>query len=101
MRPLPETAFQNQVVEQAGWLGWRHYHTFDSRRSPAGFFDLTLVRNGRLIMAEIKSEGGRMSAAQTNWYADLMLVQDAAPGVVAVRSWRPSDQAAIDATLAR
>ena len=52
-------------------------------------------------MAEIKSEGGRMSAAQTNWYADLMLVQDAAPGVVAVRSWRPSDQAAIDATLAR
>ena len=101
MRPVSETAFQNQVVEQAGWLGWRHYHTFDSRRSPAGFPDLVLVRNGRLVLAELKAAGGRMTPAQTDWYADLMLVQDAAPGVVAVRSWRPSDQAAIDATLAR
>ena len=100
-RPITEKAFQGQVLEQADCLGWRHYHTFESRRSPAGFPDLVLVRRGRLIFAELKAEAGKLTAAQIDWYADLLAVQDAAPGVVDVRAWRPSEWESIDDTLAR
>ena len=100
-RPMTEKQFQAQVLEQAEWLGWRHYHTFDARRSPAGFPDLVLVRRGRLIFAELKAAAGKLTSAQIDWYAELLAVQDAAPGVVDVRSWRPADWPDIDDLLAR
>jgi hypothetical protein len=101
MRPISEAQFQAQVVELAEWLGWRTYHTFDSRRSNPGFPDLTLVRDGRLVMAELKDDTEKPTPEQLAWYAELLLVQDAAPDVFATRIWRPRYLADIDALLAR
>ena len=39
-----EADFQAQVVKLALLLGWKVYHTHDSRRSREGFPDLILIR---------------------------------------------------------
>lgn len=78
--------------------GWRGYHTHRSQHSPAGFPDLTLVRAGRLVFAELKTERGKTTGDQDAWLEDLGLVadytdpapDDLAPAV-AVYLWRPSD----------
>lgn len=101
MKPLTEAQFQAQIVEMAEWLGWRTYHTFDSRRSHAGFPDLTLVRGGELIMAELKDDTGKPTPEQLEWYAQLLVVQDNAPGVFHSRIWRPRHMDAVDKLLDR
>lgn len=79
-------------------LGWRGYHTHRSQHSPAGFPDLCLVRAGRLIFAELKTERGKTSTEQDAWLDDLDAVEAeleriyrSRPGVVSVYVWRPSD----------
>lgn len=78
-------------------LGWRGYHTHRSQHSPAGFPDLTLVRGGRLIFAELKTERGKTTDEQDAWLEDLGAVEletyDTDPLEAAVRVflWRPSD----------
>lgn len=67
-RAINEDAFQAQVIQLATVLGWRHiYHTHDSRRSQAGFPDLVMIRDRRILYAELKSERGRVSEAQVEW----------------------------------
>lgn len=93
---LSEKSFQATVTEAARVLGWRVYHTFNSRRSSPGFPDLVLVRNGRLVFAELKSEGGRVRPGQIGWLQDLTEVVEhlgaaGAHGHVEVYSWRPRD----------
>lgn len=63
--------------EAAAWGGWACYHTHDSRGSEPGFPDLILVREGRMIAAELKGDKGRVSEEQTAWIAAL----DRVPGV--------------------
>jgi hypothetical protein len=58
---MSEAEFQAQVVSLAELRGWRIFHDHDSRRNTAGLPDLILVRRGRLIFAELKSERGRIS----------------------------------------
>ncbi len=41
---MTEADFQGQVVELAQLHRWHVYHTFDSRRSHAGFPDLLLLK---------------------------------------------------------
>lgn len=94
--PPLEKDFQQQVIDLAQIAGWLHYHTYDSRRSPAGYPDLSLVRNGRLIYAELKSESGSPSDEQQKWLDEL----DRVPGVE-VYVWRPSDWDEIERVLAR
>lgn len=103
---ISEKAFQAQVIQLAALHGWLCYHTFDSRRSAAGFPDLVLVRDGRVIFAELKTERGKVSAHQRQWIDALLTTTRAtwlygAPdGVVSVYVWRPSQWNAIEATLA-
>ena len=58
---------QTQVVQLARLSGFLIYHTFDSRRSAAGFPDLVLVRPPHLIFAELESEGGLPRPEQSEW----------------------------------
>jgi len=81
-----EKDFQDTVVEYAHLCGWMTYHTHDSRRSDAGFPDLTMVRGTRLIFAELKSQKGTIRPAQEAWLQRLQGVP-----AVEVYLWRPTD----------
>lgn len=84
---MTERDLYERVREMALQLGWLVYHTYDSRRSYAGFPDVALAKPGRpLILAELKREGGRLSRAQEQWLAVLSQV----PGIE-VYVWRPRD----------
>jgi hypothetical protein len=73
--PLTERQFMDQVTEYATLRGWDWYHarparTLDSWRTAGsgtmakGWPDLVLVRPPRLIFAELKRDGGTLSADQ-------------------------------------
>lgn len=81
---MTERQLQQAIVDCARLLGWRSYHTFDSRRSEPGFPDLVLVRD-RVVFAELKSERGRLTREQRAWAAAL-----AAAGAE-WHCWRPED----------
>lgn len=98
-----EKEFSQAIVDIARLLGWRVYRTHDSRRSPAGFPDLVLVRDGRLVFAELKTERGRVTADQQEWLAALGEVEQSVDGwtekFVRVYVWRPSDWPEIESVL--
>ncbi len=85
---MSEKELQSNVLELAKRLGWLCYHTFDSRRSQAGFPDLVMVRNGLVIFAELKREKGKLSADQEAWREQL---DRADAWYVQHYLWRPSD----------
>lgn len=68
---MKEREWQAKVVETCNWLGLRHYHTFDSRRSVAGYPDLTVVGPYGVVFFELKSPKGRVTPQQEAWIADL------------------------------
>lgn len=92
---VPERDFQQQVIEMAQWLGWRVYHPWRSDHSAAGWPDLAMARPPRFLMAELKSERGQLSTAQSDWLAALRACG------IECHVWRPSMLAAIEATLRR
>lgn len=123
-----EAAFMQKVVQLAGFEGWMAYHTHRSDRSAPGFPDLVLVRDPRLVFAEVKKENGDrratvaevasrlpwlrhrdVTASQARWLHALRGVETAVarlPGagvrpIVEVHLWRPSDWPAITRCLAR
>lgn len=83
---MTEKQLQGAVMNLAKLLNWRAYHPWMSVKSAAGYPDCTLVRGGRLIYAELKSEVGQLSAAQREWLEEL----GAVPGVE-VYVWYPRD----------
>ncbi len=83
---VSEDAFHNSLIELAERYGWKRYHTHNSRRSVAGFPDEVLVRLQRVIFAELKTEIGKESKAQTEWRKAL----EAVGGNVEAYLWRPS-----------
>lgn len=88
-----ERAFQASVVRYARLMGWAAYHTYDSRRSDAGFPDLVLVRRPRVVFAELKSQRGRLRPAQRAWIEELRACgQD-------VFIWRPSQWQEVERVL--
>lgn len=91
---MRERDFQRLIVEAAGYLGYAVYHTFDSRRSNPGWPDLVLLKQGRMICLELKTERGRIRPEQEVWIAAL----DQVPGVTA-RIVRPSQWDQIEALL--
>lgn len=89
---MKEAEFQRKVIELCNWLQLRTYHTFDSRRSAAGFPDLVIVGN-RVIYAELKAEKGTVSPQQEAW---LKALREA--GTEAYL-WRPSNWDRIELVL--
>jgi hypothetical protein len=97
--PLSEAAFQTRIIDLANLLGWHcvHYRPAwqgGKWRQPLsghiGAPDLILARGGRVILAELKTDRGRLTAEQQAWLAAL-----GAHG----RLWRPRDWPDIVATL--
>lgn len=86
---MREDALLENVRRMASLLGWRAYHTHDSRRSDPGFPDLVLVRAwpGRVMFRELKTQKGRVTVEQQAWLHDL--VRAGADAAV----WRPFDWA--------
>ena len=89
-----EKDFQQTLIAYAQLAGWTIYHTYDSRRSEAGFPDLTMVRGNRLIFAELKSHKGKLTKEQEAWLKQLSEV----PSVEAYL-WRPLDWPEIEKVL--
>lgn len=103
---VPEADFQRAVLDLAILLRWRVVHYRPVLRSlqwhgqtrrystplqgHPGAPDLILARDGRVILAELKTQRGRLSPAQRMWLTAL--------GSHA-RLWRPSDWAEIVAEL--
>lgn len=83
---MTERELQDAVAELAELFNWKFYHTHTSKHSAAGYPDCALVRDGRLVYAELKTQAGVVSAAQAAWLDALARV----PGVVA-EVWRPED----------
>lgn len=82
------------VIEAARGLGWRVIHsrnTYSEGRwhtplaGDPGAPDLILVRAGRVLLVELKSQRGKLSANQQAWRDAIM------GGPVEYYLWRPSD----------
>lgn len=95
---MTERQLQGAVIDCARLLGWRVAHfrpakTAKGWRTPveadgAGWPDLTLIRDGYLIFAELKAATGRLSADQHVWLDDLLLVSVAEDRVLTFL-WTP------------
>lgn len=72
---VPEKTFMAQLIQVARLHGWITYHTFDSRKSPEGFPDLTVARpepgRGDVYLWELKTARGKMTMAQQLWLTAL------------------------------
>ncbi len=110
---ISEADWQAQVIDLAKLFGWMHHHDRpapDPRQQgqwrtvidgDKGYPDLTLARAGRVILAELKSEKGRVSKEQMAWllalgYGATLDPKDGAPEVYV---WRPSDRREVEETL--
>ena len=82
---MTERELQEAVRQLAALYGWRYFHVFNSRRSPAGFPDCVLVKPPRLVIAELKSDDGRVTPAQKVWLEDLRRSS------CEVYVWKPAD----------
>lgn len=108
MTPLKQTEeqFQQAVIQYAQLMGWRVYHTRNSKGSEPGFPDLFCVRahfapNGicesaECVIAELKS-GAKVTKDQQWWLAAL----DSLAINVRTYLWRPDDWPEINRVLAR
>jgi len=97
MATLKETedGFMGWVRDAARTGHWLDYHPLRSEGSEAGWPDLALVRPPRLILAELKSESGRLSRPQRHWLDLLGQVT----GPPEVYLWRPADRPEIERLL--
>ena len=80
---MNEKQFQQQVRDLSLIMGWQVYHTWNSIHSPAGFPDVCLVRESRLIFAELKTDSGKITPAQQGWLDSLKKTK------AEVYIWRP------------
>lgn len=90
-RQMHESYLQEAVRKMALSFGWLFYHTHDARRSPEGWPDCALTRDGVLILAELKAESGKLTPAQQEWRLRLQLVEARTGGTVQYHLWKPSD----------
>jgi hypothetical protein len=97
---MTEAQFQAAVIELAELHGWEVQHHWSERHSRAGWPDLTMWRvcpcgtKGRVLVAELKTERGRVSAPQDETMRQLRICG------LDVRLWRPSQWPEIVAVLA-
>ena len=94
---MSERQLTQAVVELASRLGWRVHHTADSRSLRThhpGLPDLLMVKDGRMVAAELKVAGRKPTGPQLDWLEALAGV----PGVDA-HLW--TDTLWLDGTIER
>ena len=91
---MSEQELLNEVRRLAAGLQWLTYHTHRSFKSEPGFPDLVLSRD-TLIIAELKSEAGKLHGDQALWIERLIHAG------VECYLWRPSDLPFITQRLGR
>lgn len=82
---ITEKAWQAQVVALCRTLGYRVQHHRISMLSASGWPDLQLWKPGRFLMAELKTDKGKVSAAQQD------VIDSLKAAGIAVFVWRPAD----------
>jgi hypothetical protein len=101
--PESESGFQKAVIDLAHLRGWICHHARPAQtnkgwRTPiqgdAGFPDLVMARGSRVVVAELKSDTGRVSPHQAEWLARL------SHALTDVHVWSPKDFEAIKEVLA-
>jgi len=104
MKKFTEASFTDQVIKLAQLRGWRVHHQRPARTATGwrsaiqghpGFPDLILIRNGALIVAELKMPKGTTTPEQGEW---LKTFTSISCGRVVV--WRPNDWPEIERMLA-
>ena len=89
-----EKEFQARIVKLAKENGWLVYHTRDSRGSQEGYPDLTMARRARIVFAELKVKGRKLTKAQDEW----LNVLEECPGAEA-HLWTPGCWSEIEKVL--
>lgn len=93
--PITEKEFGEWLEDLCRVCHWTYYHPRLSIYSVQGWPDYALVRPPRLVLAELKTEKGKVSHHQVAWLERLEQV----PGVE-VYLWRPSHRDEIERVLA-
>lgn len=76
------------VIEEANLKGWLVHHETDSRRTTAGFPDLTMVREGHGVrFLELKVGNNRPTEAQWNWIVSARLSAESPANWGAIRAY--------------
>ena len=81
---ITEKQFASQIEGLFKLFGWKYYHTWNSWHSVKGFPDYVAIRGDRLLFIELKSEKGKLTEAQKEWYISLSEVDD-----IEVYDWKP------------
>jgi len=93
---ISEMNFAATVDEMALAFGWKIYGVLEqmvyARRLSKGFPDRVMVRDGRLLFVEYKSQRGRVNPEQAEW-------MDALRPAAEVFLWRPSQLDEIEQLL--
>lgn len=67
LQGIRESAFRDAIVQYAKLRHWLCYFTWNSKHSPAGFPDLVMLREQRMIVAELKVGRNSLTSAQEEW----------------------------------
>ena len=87
---MTERELQKAVIQLAETTGWMVYHVQNVKgklraKTSVGFPDLIMIRDGKLVVAELKSKKGRLSPDQITWLAEFNWLD----GNCRVFVWRP------------
>ena len=84
--PISERDWQKRVTKWAKDLGWTVQTTYFSPYSSRGILDLSMCRPPRFILAELKTDRGKLRPEQREW---IDLVGKCG---IEVFVWKPSDE---------
>lgn len=88
LRSVPEAEVERVVLDALRTLDYVWHTNGDSRRATAGLPDIVAVRNGVMVMLELKRETGRLRAEQQQWFAALLGHDIPKNWTGLVREWR-------------
>ncbi len=90
---LNEKQFRQQIVDLLKHTGWKCYFTWTSIHSTPGFPDIVAIKDGEILVIELKSAKGKLTESQKLWLEAFQLT------CARVYEWRPSDWEEIVAVL--